>query len=132
MNAKAIKILSAAGFFLLLSACGSSDTDPSPATLNLGPSEDSLVNTKLAVLDVAGSTERISTDSAGVQADQNSINSALSADGQIVVFDSTSTNLVANDNNVAWDIFVKNRRNGLTRRVSVATDGSQANGDSTS
>jgi hypothetical protein len=44
-----------------------------------------------------------------------------------VVFESLATNLVANDTNNAQDIFVRDLVTGTTERISVASDGSQAN-----
>jgi Tol biopolymer transport system component len=55
---------------------------------------------------------------------------AVSSDGNLVAFASDSSNLVPGDTNNASDIFVRNRGNGTTERVSVASDGSQANGAS--
>lgn len=54
----------------------------------------------------------------------------VSADGQIVVFASYATNLVAGDTNAVPDIFVRYRGYGITRLVSVAADGQPANGQS--
>jgi hypothetical protein len=62
-----------------------------------------------------GDTTRVSVDSSGNEvnfayADSSFIdrNSALSADGRVVVFTSGSTSLVASDTNSATDIFVRN------------------------
>ncbi|HKN38711.1 MAG TPA: hypothetical protein VJ456_06350, partial [Acidimicrobiia bacterium] len=55
---------------------------------------------------------------------------AVSSDGNLVAFASDSSNLVPGDTNSASDIFVRNRSNGATERVSVANDGGQANGAS--
>ncbi|HET9769357.1 MAG TPA: hypothetical protein VFS16_00610, partial [Acidimicrobiia bacterium] len=55
---------------------------------------------------------------------------ALSADGNLVVFASDSTNLVPGDTNGVSDIFVRNRSTGKTERVSVAGGGGQADGAS--
>lgn len=54
----------------------------------------------------------------------------LSADGRFVVFTSGADNLVAADGNGLDDIFVADRNTGEIRRVSVASDGTQANGPS--
>jgi Tol biopolymer transport system component len=56
--------------------------------------------------------------------------SAVSADGNLVAFASDSTNLVPGDTNSATDIFVRNRHNGKTERVSVTGSGGQADGAS--
>ena len=49
----------------------------------------------------------------------------VSADGQRVVFVSAATNLVPNDTNEVWDIFVRDRAAKTTSRVTVGTDGSE-------
>lgn len=54
-----------------------------------------------------------------------------SADGRWVAFVSTAGNLAPGDTNAKSDIFVRDRLLGVTVRVSVATDGTQADGDST-
>jgi hypothetical protein len=51
---------------------------------------------------------------------------ALSADGRFVAFVSSSPDLVPGDTNGVDDVFVHDTRTGVTTRVSVATDGSQA------
>ena len=43
---------------------------------------------------------------------------------------SDASNLVPGDTNDRFDVFVRDLRSGTTQRVSVATDGTQANGDS--
>ncbi len=77
-----------------------------------------------------GTTERVSIATAGTQANDESFSPAISSTGRFVAFRSDATNLVVNDTNSKSDIFVRDRTLGLTRRVSVASDGTQANGDS--
>lgn len=77
-----------------------------------------------------GETTRVSVASDGTEANDNSENPAISADGQHVAFQSRASNLVAGDSNGVIDIFVHDRQSGTTTRVSVASDGSQANGHS--
>jgi Tol biopolymer transport system component len=55
---------------------------------------------------------------------------SLSADGRYVTFASGASDLVEGDDNGLEDIFVHDRQTGTTTRVSVATNGSQANEDS--
>ncbi len=74
-----------------------------------------------------GITERVSVDSSGAEGNGESANEAISADGQIVAFNSGASDLVASDTNVAADVFVHDRSNGLTERVSVASSGAQGN-----
>jgi len=78
----------------------------------------------------SGTTERVSVDSAGKQANQSSLYSSISADGQLVAFDSAASNLVSGDTNRAIDVFVHDRQSGTTERVSVDSSGSQGDGDS--
>src|SRR5262249_43185861 len=76
-------------------------------------------------------TQRVSVASDGTQANDRSGFPALSADGRVVAFESLATNLVPRDTNRDWDVFVHDRQTGMTERVSVASDGAQANGPST-
>lgn len=73
-----------------------------------------------------GTTERVSLPSAGGEANGRSFTSAISDDGRWVTFDSDADNLVAGDTNGVMDVFVRDRLNGTTIRVSVASDGTQA------
>jgi len=75
-------------------------------------------------------TTRVSLDSAGGQADADSFDPAISADGISVAFRSAATNLVSGDSNAAEDIFLRDRQAGTTDRVSTASGGSQGNGAS--
>jgi Tol biopolymer transport system component len=78
-----------------------------------------------------GQTERISVSSSGAEGDLDSNGGfSLSADGRYVAFASLATNLVAGDDNYASDVFVRDRATGRTERVSVASNGAQANLDS--
>jgi uncharacterized repeat protein (TIGR01451 family) len=86
---------------------------------------------------LTGTTERVNVSSSGAQANGDSglLNGmggpSISADGRHVAFDSQATNLVKGDTNGAIDVFVRDRGAGTTERVSVASDGTQGNGDST-
>jgi hypothetical protein len=51
----------------------------------------------------------------------------LSGDGRYVVFQSEASNLVANDTNVSWDVFVHDRQTATTSRVSLSSGGTQSN-----
>jgi Tol biopolymer transport system component len=78
-----------------------------------------------------GTTERVSVDSAEVQANAGSSGIAyISGDGRFVAFDSPASNLVPGDTNAAADIFVRDRSLGTTERVSVDSAEVQANGAS--
>ncbi|MEO8456453.1 MAG: calcium-binding protein [Chloroflexota bacterium] len=76
----------------------------------------------------AGTTERISLDSSGDEADNGSYNPDFSSDGRFVAFESSATNLVANDTKGFEDIFVHDLQTGETERVSVDSAGNEADG----
>ncbi len=87
----------------------------------------------------AGTTVRVSVDSAGIEANGGSAGAsvrgsattpALSADGNLVAFDSDATNLVAGDSNAFTDVFIHDRRTGTTERVSVSSAAVQSNDSS--
>lgn len=75
---------------------------------------------------VTARTTRVSVASDGAQANSESGEPAISADGRYVAFDSAASNLVPGDTNVTFDVFVHELATGTTTRVSVASDGSQA------
>jgi Tol biopolymer transport system component len=74
-----------------------------------------------------GQTERVSVDSAGNQANGESGRAAISADGRYVAFVSWASNLVDGDTNGVSDVFVRDRSEGKTERISTASDGTEAN-----
>jgi hypothetical protein len=80
-----------------------------------------------------GLTTRVSVNSQGNQAEPYSAVSGLpdiSADDRYVVYQSEAVNLVDNDTNGVGDIFVRDILLGTTNRVSVSSQGTQANGES--
>ncbi|MCA1845405.1 MAG: hypothetical protein LC792_19875 [Actinobacteria bacterium] len=79
-----------------------------------------------------GRTQRISVASDGTEGDGDSSSPSISSDGRFVAFVSSATNLVAGDTNDATDVFVHDRWTGRTRRVSVASDGTEGDGSSMS
>jgi len=78
----------------------------------------------------AGFTEQVSVDSAGNRVTGDSRNASISADGRYVAFHSSSSDLVAGDNNAVFDVFVHDRRTGQTTRVSVDDAGNQGDNNS--
>ena len=70
-------------------------------------------------------TSLASVPNAGGLANSASYTSQLSADGNLVVFDSRASNLVAFDNNFSRDVFVRDRAAGTTVRASVNSLGQQ-------
>ncbi len=79
---------------------------------------------------VTGTTERVSVDAAGGQGDGASYDPSISADGRYVAFWSLASNLVAEDTNGTWDVFVHDRVTETTQRISVDAAGAQGNGRS--
>ena len=80
-----------------------------------------------------GRTERISEAPDGATGNSfGGARVALSGDGRYVTFESYDSNLVADDTNNASDIFVRDRVTGSMERVSLASEGTQANGGSSS
>jgi len=77
-----------------------------------------------------GTTKRVSVAENGGEAEDGCYSPTISANGRFVAFDSYASNLVAGDENDAGDVFVHDRKKGTTRRVSVASDGREANGAS--
>ena len=55
---------------------------------------------------------------------------SISNDGRWVTFPSDQSDLVPNDSNGTTDVFVRDRKNNVTRRLSLRPDGSQATGRS--
>lgn len=74
----------------------------------------------------------VSADATGVYSGNNtSTDSSISVDGRYVAFTSSSSNLVALDNNKFQDVFVRDTQLGVTKLVSVDTTGTTSgNADS--
>ena len=79
---------------------------------------------------IGGTTTRVSVAGDGTQANSNSYLPSISTDGRFVTFVSYATNLVSGDTNGSADIFLHDCQTGTTERVSLANNGSQANGGS--
>ena len=78
-----------------------------------------------------GATSRVSLANDGSEADAGPDTVAgLSGDGRLVVFESSATNLVADDRNQVNDIFVHDRMDSETRRRSLGLDGINPNQES--
>jgi Tol biopolymer transport system component len=81
---------------------------------------------------LTGTTERISVNSAGGNSQiQGSGYSSISADGRFVSFASRAIDIVPGDpgdSSYTWDVFVRDRLAGVTRRVSVNAAGAEGNG----
>ncbi len=78
----------------------------------------------------SGATRRISVGLHGEEANGGSSFAAISANARFVAFSSNATNLVFGDNNNVDDIFVYDRATRTLERVSLASDGTEADGHS--
>jgi len=76
---------------------------------------------------VAGTIERVSIDSSGLESAGNSFKPRISDDGRWVVFESVSSHLVPGDENGWTDVFVRDRQAGTTVRASVNSSGREGN-----
>ena len=143
-EASYLRAISADGRFVVFSSYASNlvagDTD--------GCNGERLTCSDVFVRDrVTGKTTRASVQSGAKQANGNSGEAAISADGRFVAFSSYASNLVAGDTNKCVqkylggrrpsasrypcaDVFVRDRATGKIERVSVSSRDTQANGDS--
>jgi len=78
----------------------------------------------------ANETTLVSKNGNGQSASGASRNPCLSPDGRYVSFESSASDLVADDGNGCTDIFLHDRETGETVRVSVSTEGLETDGAS--
>jgi Tol biopolymer transport system component len=78
----------------------------------------------------AGTMSCVSVDAGGRRGNQHSHAPSISADGQVIAFDSRADNLDGACDNGFSQIFVHNRATATTRCISVSADGNLRNGDS--
>jgi hypothetical protein len=69
-----------------------------------------------------GATEIVSVDSTGASVDSNSFAAKVSNDGRWIAF-ANAGNVVPGDTNGRSDVFLRDRHEAVTRRVSVAANG---------
>jgi Tol biopolymer transport system component len=94
---------------------------------NLVPNDTNLCD-DVFVRDLqTGETVRITKGFDGSQANGLSNYPAISANGRYVAFESWASNLVPDDTNQSYDVFVYDRQTSRTTRVSVSTAGNQGN-----
>ncbi len=74
-----------------------------------------------------GTIERVSADSAAHAANADCDGLDISADGRIVAFTTSATNVVPGDTNAVGDVFVRDRQTHVTERASVNSSGAQGN-----
>jgi uncharacterized repeat protein (TIGR01451 family) len=72
----------------------------------------------------------ISVDPAAAMGNDSSLYADMTPDGRFVAFVSAASNLVPGDTNTVGDVFVRDRRTGVTERVSVGIKGNEGDGDS--
>jgi Tol biopolymer transport system component len=77
-----------------------------------------------------GETTRASVATGGGQAGADSGACSISADGRYVAFDTIAGDFGPPDDDIDWDIYVRDRELNVTSRVSVPTSGAEANADS--
>lgn len=71
-----------------------------------------------------------SVSSAGELGNMNASNPVVSGNGRYVLFYSRADNLVLNDTNDSYDMFVHDLQTSTTKRISVSTAGEEGNTDS--
>ncbi|WP_031485247.1 TolB family protein [Streptomyces bicolor] len=85
-----------------------------------------LTGTTAGAAPQAPSTERITLSNTGEQGTSHAGGPYLSANGRYAAFESEAPNLVPGDTNGVADTFVRDLRTGRVERISVASDGTQA------
>ncbi|MDQ1248341.1 MAG: hypothetical protein QG597_2713, partial [Actinomycetota bacterium] len=93
--------------------------------------DNSVPNTFVRDMDT-DTTILVSRSTGGVAGDGEAVNPAISANGEVVAFQSMADNLVTGspDANLTLDVFVHNLTDQTTTYVSRATDGTPGTGDS--
>jgi Tol biopolymer transport system component len=98
---------------------------------NLAPGANGVGSVFLRDLQ-AGTTELISLNSDENAADSLSFPGEITPDGRYVAFQSFASNLALGDANNKQDVFIRDRFEGTTERVSLRADGLERVGDSSS
>ncbi|MDQ5927724.1 MAG: hypothetical protein QG633_162 [Patescibacteria group bacterium] len=75
-------------------------------------------------------TERVSVNDLGEEGDGESVQPHISSDGRYVAFSSSATNLIADDTNDRYDIFVYDRDTDTIERVSLGDEGEEGDNNS--
>lgn len=76
---------------------------------------------------ITDKTTRISVSSKGTQANNSSYGATISGDGRYIAYASDARNLVTKDTNGKADVFIYDRENATTQRISVDETGVEAN-----
>ncbi|NQU50583.1 MAG: PD40 domain-containing protein [Planctomycetes bacterium] len=112
-----------------LSADGTRVAFRSTAT-NLVPGDTNQINDIFVRDRRLQTTRRVNVRNNGQQANAESFDPAISADGRYVVFRSGASNLVRGDSNQLYDVFCHDLSSSLTERISVGGHQQQGNGES--
>jgi len=94
---------------------------------NLVPGDFNSVSDVFVQDRLSGTVTRISVDPFGNGGNGASMNPAISADGQSVVFESAADNLVLDDTNDVPDIFRHDLTSGETDRISINSSSAEGN-----
>jgi len=94
---------------------------------NLVPDDSNRVDDVFVYDRDTGRTTRANVAGDGAQSKQEAHLASLSGDGRNVVFVSGANDLVPDDTNNAYDVFVHDRQTGQTKRASVGNNGAQSN-----
>lgn len=94
---------------------------------NVVPDDNNNVQDVFLLDRETGDVSRVSVATGGVEANGESYGESISDDGRYIVFESLASNLVIGDTNDTWDVFVHDRQTNETTRISVASNGEQAN-----
>jgi hypothetical protein len=105
----------------VLAACGPDAI--APTEVRDTQAVDAGVLTSVAA--TSGDLQLASVTPAGTATRTSSTTCALSADGAVVLFASSASNLVSGDTNGASDLFLRNLATGLTTRVTTGSSGEQ-------
>jgi Tol biopolymer transport system component len=98
---------------------------------NLVPGDTSSLRNDVFLYDRKQKTiQRVSISPTGREGNNTSGSPSISADGRYVAFLSHASNLVSGDTNRMADVFVRDLKTGVTRRVSLNAKGEQADKES--
>ncbi len=97
---------------------------------NLGTGDTNGVRDIFLYDNQTATVRKISLSQQGSQTNSASNNPAISGNGTYVAFSSDATNLITSDTNGFSEIYVVNVLTGTLARMSLASDGTQANGGS--
>jgi Tol biopolymer transport system component len=96
---------------------------------NLVPGDDNMLSDVFLRNRDTGKTKRVNVPTSDAQAEGGGVSRpAISADGRVVAFESSATNLVPNDENTQEDIFVRILPAQRTRRMSLLSNGDEFEG----